>query len=369
MAATPDLARLVHTVIHNGGDVRLVGDDRQLAAVGAGGVLRDIAETAGAVTLTETVRFTDPDEAAATLRIRAGQADGLEFYLEHDRVSVGDEHTAADAAYNAWAADRNQGVDALLLAATRDQVTALNERARADRIATAGQPPGREVELGDGTAASAGDEILTRHNDRRLRITATDWVKNGDRFTLSTVHPDGAVTAVHRDTGRTVWLPADYVRDQVTLGYAATIHTAQGRTADVCHTLLTGTESREQLYVAVTRGRHRNQLHLVMPGAADEHAPMRAETHRPPTSVDLLSRILDRHAAPRSASTEHRDLIDPRRRLRDAVHRYTDAVHTPSAPTAPRFPRMRARCRGCRPPLPPLATLLGGRCLLRRGGG
>jgi hypothetical protein len=30
----------------------------------------------------------------------------------------------------------------------------------------------------------AEGHIITRRNDRRLRVTATDWVKNGDRWTI-----------------------------------------------------------------------------------------------------------------------------------------------------------------------------------------
>jgi hypothetical protein len=54
------------------GSVRLVGDDQQLAAIGAGGVLRDIKQTHGALHLTELHRFTDPAEAAASLALRDG---------------------------------------------------------------------------------------------------------------------------------------------------------------------------------------------------------------------------------------------------------------------------------------------------------
>ena len=190
------------------------------------------------------------------------------------------------------------------------------------------------MRLADGTAASAGDPIITRHNDRRLPITATDWVKNGDRWTVHTVHRDGSLTAVHRDTARRVRLPAGYVAEHVALGYATTIHGAQGATADICHTLITGTETREQLYVALSRGRHANHLHVVLPGAADEHAPIRRDTLLPPAAVDLLHRVLDREAAQRSATTERRALDNPARRLREAVARYTDSLTL--APTTSR---------------------------------
>jgi hypothetical protein len=101
MAGTPDLARLVHQVSDRGGHVRLIGDDRQLAAIGAGGALRDLARTVGAVTLEETVRFSDPAEAAAARRLRGGDPAALDFYLTGGRVQVGDEHTALQSAYSA----------------------------------------------------------------------------------------------------------------------------------------------------------------------------------------------------------------------------------------------------------------------------
>jgi AAA domain/TrwC relaxase len=65
MADTLSLDTAVQFIICRGGSIRLVGDDQQLAAVGAGGVLRDIQASYGAVRLTELHRFTDPAEAAA----------------------------------------------------------------------------------------------------------------------------------------------------------------------------------------------------------------------------------------------------------------------------------------------------------------
>ncbi|MEO6712999.1 MAG: MobF family relaxase, partial [Mycobacteriales bacterium] len=57
MAGTADLAQAVTYITGKGGSVRLVGDDQQLASIAAGGVLRDIAEQVGVVTLSELQRF------------------------------------------------------------------------------------------------------------------------------------------------------------------------------------------------------------------------------------------------------------------------------------------------------------------------
>ena len=77
MADTLTLDAAVQFAIDRGASVRLVGDDQQLAAIGAGGVLRDIKHTHGALHLTELHRFTNPAEAAASLALREGKPEAL----------------------------------------------------------------------------------------------------------------------------------------------------------------------------------------------------------------------------------------------------------------------------------------------------
>ena len=72
MADTLTLDAAVQFALGRGANVRLVGDD-QLAAIGAGGVLRDITHTHGALHLAELHRFTNPAEAAASLALREGK--------------------------------------------------------------------------------------------------------------------------------------------------------------------------------------------------------------------------------------------------------------------------------------------------------
>ena len=116
MADTVSLDTAVQFVIARGGSVRLVGDDQQLAAIGAGGVLRDIQQSHGALRLTELHRFTDPAEAAASLTLREGKPEALNFYFDHDRVHVGDIAKTTEDAFTAWVLDRSAGLDAILLA-------------------------------------------------------------------------------------------------------------------------------------------------------------------------------------------------------------------------------------------------------------
>jgi conjugative relaxase-like TrwC/TraI family protein len=325
MADTLTLDNAVQFAIKRGASVRLVGDDQQLAAIGAGGVLRDIKQNHGALHLTELHRFTDAGEAAASLTLREGKPEALKFYLDHGRVHVGDIATTTEDAFSAWVSDRAAGLDAIMIAPTRHLVAQLNRRAREHRLDHSATTA--EVPLADGNWASVGDVIITRSNDRRLRLTATDWVKNGDRWTITHVAKQGDLTVRHTRNHLTVRLPVDYVRESTGLGYATTIHSAQGVTADTMHGLLTGQESRQQLYTMLTRGRHANHLYLQVVGDGDPHTVIRPDTISPRTPAETLQQILARDEAPLSASTLLRELNDPATRLFQAVQRYTDSLH------------------------------------------
>src|SRR5215217_861010 len=325
MANTLSLDTAVQFVTARGGSVRLIGDDQQLAAIGAGGVLRDIKHTHGALQLTKLHRFTDPAEACATLALREGQPEALEFYLDHGRIHVGDIATTTEDAFAAWVSDRAAGLDAIMVAPTRNLVAQLNARARAHRLNHT--PAVSEVPLADGNRASVGDVIITRSNNRRLCLAPADWVKNGDRWIVTQVGKRGDLAVRHNRSHRTVRLPADYVRGSTGLGYATTIHGAQGVSADTMHGLVTGQESRQQLYTMLTRGRAANHLYLQVVGDGDPHTLIRPDTVAPRTPTEILRQILGRDEAPTSASTLLRELSDPAARLFEAVQRYTDGLH------------------------------------------
>ena len=134
MADTPTLDRIIAACVQTGARVRLIGDDQQLAAIGAGGVLRDIATTHGAQRLSEVVRFDDPIEATASLALRDGDKPALGFYLDHDRIHTGDELTSLTEVLVAWQDETEAGRECLMLAPTRDLVARLNRAARNARL-------------------------------------------------------------------------------------------------------------------------------------------------------------------------------------------------------------------------------------------
>ena len=136
----------------------------------------------------------------------------------------------------------------------------------------------------------------------------------------------GDLTVRRSRSHHTVQLPADYVCTSTGLGYATSIHVAQGVTADTMHGLLTGQESRQQLYTMLTRGRAANHLYLQVVGDGDPRSLIRPDTVVPRSPTELLRQILARDDAPTSATTLLRQLSDPAGRLFEAVQRYTDGL-------------------------------------------
>lgn len=274
MVSTRDFDALVQIAAERGALVRVLGDDRQLSAVGAGGALRLIDREVGAVRLGELFRFKNPDEAAATLRLREPAAVGTDepfgWYREQGRVAGGDGEAMTQKVFAAWQKDISEGKSSLMMGSSNESVAALNALAQAHRISTSGEPTGEGVVLRPGSAPGqgqatvfAGDTIVTRRNDRRLSVFAgRDFVKNGDRWSVEGVGEDGSLKVRHVEHGGTVTLPAAYVRENVELGYALTVHRAQGATVDTAHALIDSRADRAGAYVGLSRGREENRLYV-----------------------------------------------------------------------------------------------------------
>jgi hypothetical protein len=99
-----------------------------------------------------------------------------------------------------------------------------------------------------------------------------------------------------------VTLPADYIQTSVELGYASVVHTAQGVTADTMHGVVTGEESRPQLYTMLTRGRSANYVYVAVVGDGDPHTVIQPNNVHLRTATDLLEQILARDTSPQSGA-------------------------------------------------------------------
>lgn len=135
-------------------------------------------------------------------------------------------------------------------------------------------------------------------------------MRNGALWDVTAVLPDGSLRvrpASHVDAPA-VRLPAEYVAEHVELGYAATIARTQGMTVDETHTIATPGMGREDLYVAMSRGRHANRAYVVL----DQSDPECLPGHAPSSGREVLEQILaTSHAEP--SATETWDTYHPGR--------------------------------------------------------
>jgi len=181
------------------------------------------------------------------------------------------ERTAALATIGARTSD-DDSADQLVIADTRDQVSALNAAIR-DHRHCADAPPGERIGERSGEPVTRrgersgepvtrrgeriglGDRVATRRNDRDLAVA------NRDTWTVAGISDDGSLRVTGRAGDRT--LPAEYVSEHVELAYATTAYGAQGETVDSAHFALGEKTGAASAYVAMTRGRHHNVAHLV----------------------------------------------------------------------------------------------------------
>jgi hypothetical protein len=195
-----------------------------------------------------------------------------------------------------------------MIASDNDTVRELNQRARAHRVGNR-DVTAQGVAVASGVTVGVGDRIVTRRNDRTL-CTGRSWVKNGDHWTVTAVRKDGAITVQRTSGAARILLPANYVRDNVDLGYATNAHRAQGRTVDTAHSYITTTTQRELLYVMATRGRDANHLYVDTvydPDIDTLHGPVEEQS-----PLDVLTRVLANEGGDKSATETIRSEWDER---------------------------------------------------------
>ena len=302
MARSDDLARLIEAVTRANAKLVLVGDPQQLGAVGPGGIFRTLVDDHGGNELETVRRFYRAWEAAASLRLRARDTSILPVYLRHDRIAGGSKEQMIDQAFRSWRSSRDEGLSMVVIAGDNATATEIALRCRADLVAS-GEVARDGVRTPGGTIG-VGDEIVTLRNDRRLRAASDAFVRNGDRWRVTDTLADGSMRVVSMNEQHAgasspseVMLPAAYVREHVALGYALTVHKAQGTTTDRAVVIVDESMTAPQLYVAMTRGREENHALVVTSDRSPED-----HGHRPSVdAVELLGGVMRRDTADLSA--------------------------------------------------------------------
>jgi hypothetical protein len=287
MVGTGELRQLLTATTAARAKTVLVGDHHQLAPVKSrGGMFNQLCtDLPWTQHLSQVWRMRDPEERTASLALRNGGPasvrKALSWYRTHDRLRCGDQIAMAADAVRAYQADTAAGKDALLICDTTEMADALNERIHHDTIA-ADAP---SVSGARGHRIAVGDLILSRRNDAeipvydpRSDVPGGDPVRNGHRWWVTGIDTETNRIAAQRlsDGARAVF-EHDYLREHITHGYAVTVHSAQGVTADTTHAVLGEAATRALAYVAMTRGRHSNSAYLYERATEHEYPQEPAE--------------------------------------------------------------------------------------------
>ncbi len=248
MVGTRDLAVLAAAAQRSQAKLVLVGDDRQLPEIQAGGAFAALAQRLGAVELQEVRRQREPWDRSALADLRGGNVDAFaRAYLDHGRlVAAPNAEAARGAMVDDWSAAHESGASTLMIAHRRRDVADLNARAR-DRMRALGRI-GPDVLVTGERAFAVGDRVVTTRNDRTVGVV------NGQPGVVAAFRNEHL--EVRFDDGYWLRIPERYARDgHLDHGYATTAHRAQGATVDRAFVLGSDELYREWGYTALSRHR------------------------------------------------------------------------------------------------------------------
>jgi conjugative relaxase-like TrwC/TraI family protein len=274
MLGSRKLTRLLEHAEQAQAKVVLVGDDRQLASIDAGGGFRALRLRLGASELVENRRQHQAWEREALELVRSGLVeDAVAAYRAHDRVVCADSKPGATLAllqdwWTAWQqAEGDPAQEVVVLAARRAEVDRLNSACQ-ELLVARGRLGSERLQVEDRQLA-VGDRVVTGHN-----AIAELGVANGTRGVVTALDPHARTLTVRLDgpDPRPVVLPGSYLdgrrrgerNRRVDLAYATTGHRAQGLTRGRALVRLTGAEDVNWLYVQLSRARQDTRLYAVV---------------------------------------------------------------------------------------------------------
>ncbi|MCS7466281.1 relaxase domain-containing protein [Stieleria sp. ICT_E10.1] len=258
MVGTKDLADLLQHAEKSGARVVLVGDTRQLPSVACGGAFAKIHEQVQGSELTTSVRQKSDWLKGVVESANQGDFRGALSALAHeDRLCLtkGDQE-CHEKLVQRWSSDRTEALsETIILASKNEDVDRLNTAAQDERR--------RRGELGEakftwnGVTYRTEDRVTFHVNDRKLGV----W--NGSagtiRYIANPINPHAVRIGVELDSGELVTVTPGKLKteDALSLGYASTVHKAQGRTVDKTFLMLDDDMvNRQSAYVGLTRSRY-----------------------------------------------------------------------------------------------------------------
>jgi len=261
MVGTKQMAELYAHLEAAGAKLVLVGDERQLQAIEAGGVFKSICDRVGSVELADIRRQKQEWQKQVVRDFAAGNAErALTTLAAAGCVTVADDHDSARRdLVNDWKQLGDESPEkTLIFVGTNKDAATINRMCQSVRRES-GQLGTSNAEIG-GCTIWKGDRVLFTKNSYRYDV------RNGQIGTVTGVYTYGLQKeekslVVRLDGGRTVSFPlADF--KNIKLGYAVTTHKGQGATVDYAFILCGGSmQDREISLVQASRAIHETRVY------------------------------------------------------------------------------------------------------------
>ncbi len=266
-----------------GAKLILVGDGRQLEAVGSASSLDMLTEEVGCAELIQIARQKEPKDRAISQAWFEGPAeqggpDALDMMIARGLLKMpaeGSKDKPLDLMMRDALEARASGTDwkeILLLADRNQSVRSLNNKVREHRFEIGELDKAQQirvpVETGRGDYAdldlAPGDRIMLRDNKKlngapvyngdRATLTAIERVQTGTDDNGEPIYDTRITARLDRTKEEVSWNLSDYAR--IEHAYAMTVHKSQGLTVDRAFYLTSDSTDRRLGYVAFTRSRY-----------------------------------------------------------------------------------------------------------------
>jgi len=275
MTEDPALLGLLQAAAEARAKVVMVGDHRQLGAVGPGGGFEALVSRYGAAVhvLDENVRQRNVAERAALEQLRAGDvAKAVAHYARSRCIDAAPDRAGAlRATVAGWAADVAEGRHVAMYAWRRANVAELNRLAR-ERWRAMGRLGVEELAAPGGSTYAVGDRVVTLAPGARGKVVTSE--------TGTVVRLDAAKQSlsVRMDDGDGVHvLQSDEIgADRLAHGFAVTVHRSQGATVERAHALEDG-GGRELAYAKMSRATDRSTVYVVAGSVEQAREDLRRE--------------------------------------------------------------------------------------------
>ena len=257
--------RMMPGLLHHAAAARakvvMVGDHRQLGAVGPGGGFEALVARYGDAVhvLADNVRQRDVAERAALAQLRDGNvARAVAWYADNGRVVVAPDRAAAlEKLVEAWAADVAEHDSVAMYAYRRANVAELNRLGR-EVWRSLGRLGETELVAPGGARYAVGDRVVT------LAAVAGGKVVTSETGTVVALSVEAKSLSVRMDDGNDIVKleGPEIAASRLAHAYAVTVHRSQGSTVERAHAL-EDSGGRELAYVKMSRAKQRSTVYVV----------------------------------------------------------------------------------------------------------